>query len=384
MKISCKVIEDILPLYVDECCSEDTKLLLEDHLLECKACKEKLEKLRQPIFLSQEPNLSEKTYAKHAKRAFRKVRRRLIAPILIILILLIPLTWLGVNEVKGDGISYSNLVYVLRGNALLQALKNNNYEKAFSYLNLEALYEWETEFQDTDMDLEYKQVKVGEGNFYVDEETYNNEYKFYLTDKDEAVFWQSIYQKKDFMIPVHKVDLYLNDLEPFEEHSFLNYKLNGADYYINGDTYNYDVQNIGNSIFKIMPEDYYIQVKKQIKEEEKVTKEIIQRLRDMGYDGYVAEYKRKWIDNFKQLKEEGISIVGYKLTLVDRSEKRYQLDYQLKLNVNGKITYDYGVTFMAKYNGYYPSGGSIPIPDSSIEFDNIPIIDAFSPVISIK
>lgn len=380
MKISCKVIEDLLPLYVDECCSEDTKQLLEKHLLQCETCKERLEKLRQPMFLSQEPGLSEKTYAKHAKRAFRKVQRRLIVPILFILILLIPLTWLGVNEVKGDGISYSNLAYVLRGNALLQALKNNNYEKAFSYLNLESLYEWETEFEETNINSRYKPVKIGEENFYVDEDLYNNEYKFYLTDDDEAVFWQSIYQKKEYMIPADKADLYLNDLEPFEKHSFLDYKVNGTDYYINGDFYNYNIQNVGNSLFKIMPEDYYNQTIKQIKEEEKVTKEIIQSLRDMGYNGYVDEYKRKWIDNFKQLKKEGISIVGYKLTLADRSDKRYQLDYHLKLDVNGKITNDYGVIFMAKNNGFYPSGGFVPDSES----DNIPIVEAFHPTISVK
>lgn len=285
-------------------------------------------------------------------------------------------------EVTGDGVSYSNLAYVLRGNALLQALKNNNYEKAFSYLDLETKYKWETEFEETNMDLKYKQVTIGEDNFYVDEETYNNEYKFYLTDDDEAVFWRSIYEKKDYIIPAHKADLYLNDLEPFEKHGFLDYNLNGVDYYIDGYAYNYDIQNVGNSLFKIMPEEHYKRAKNQIKEEEKVTKEIIQKLRDMGYDGYVDEYKRKWIDNFKQLKKDGISIVGYKLTLVDRSENRYQLDYQLKLNVNGKITYDFGVSFMAKNNGFYPSGGSIP--DSAIEYDNIPIINAFSPVISVK
>ena len=34
-KISCNVIQDIMPLYVDEIVSEDTKKLVEEHLKEC-------------------------------------------------------------------------------------------------------------------------------------------------------------------------------------------------------------------------------------------------------------------------------------------------------------------------------------------------------------
>lgn len=365
-------MEDILPLYVDECCSEDTKKLIDEHLMECEACKEKLKKLRQPMFLSQELCMDEKAYAKHTKRAFKKLRRRWVALTLTILIFLIPLTWLGVNEVKGDGVSYSSLTYVLRGNALLRALKNGNYEKAFNYLNLKALYDWETEFEETDMDLEYTQVKIGGDSFYVDEETYKNEYQSYLIDKDEAVFWKSIYLKKDYMIPAPKAELYLNDLEADKWHDFMEYMVNGIDYYIDGDRYNYDIKNVGNSIFKIMPEEYYNRVKKQIKEEEKENKKIIQKLLDMGYEGYVTDYKQQWIDNFAKLEEEGITIKDYKITMVDRVEGRYQLNYQLKLNVNGKINNDYSITFMAKENGFYPSGGGVS--DSSMGFDKIPII----------
>ena len=35
-KISCNVIQDIMPLYVDEIVSEDTKKLVEEHLKECE------------------------------------------------------------------------------------------------------------------------------------------------------------------------------------------------------------------------------------------------------------------------------------------------------------------------------------------------------------
>lgn len=38
MKISCEVIEDLLPLYIDEVCSEESKKIVEEHLLGCNRC----------------------------------------------------------------------------------------------------------------------------------------------------------------------------------------------------------------------------------------------------------------------------------------------------------------------------------------------------------
>ena len=42
MKISCKIIEDILPLYADEVCSEESRALIEGHVAECEKCRKKL------------------------------------------------------------------------------------------------------------------------------------------------------------------------------------------------------------------------------------------------------------------------------------------------------------------------------------------------------
>ena len=36
----CEVIRDLIPLYVDGCCSENTRILVEEHLAVCPACKE--------------------------------------------------------------------------------------------------------------------------------------------------------------------------------------------------------------------------------------------------------------------------------------------------------------------------------------------------------
>ena len=37
-KINCNVIQDILPLYIEDAVSEDTKELVEEHLQNCEIC----------------------------------------------------------------------------------------------------------------------------------------------------------------------------------------------------------------------------------------------------------------------------------------------------------------------------------------------------------
>lgn len=36
--MDCNVIRDLIPLYVDDCCTEESSNLVRDHLKECKAC----------------------------------------------------------------------------------------------------------------------------------------------------------------------------------------------------------------------------------------------------------------------------------------------------------------------------------------------------------
>lgn len=56
MKLNCDVIRDLLPLYHDGICSEESQTLVEEHLAECAACKNVLHTLQEEIVLSEELN----------------------------------------------------------------------------------------------------------------------------------------------------------------------------------------------------------------------------------------------------------------------------------------------------------------------------------------
>ena len=46
MKIHCDIIRDLLPLYADEACSEESRRMVEEHLQECPECGSMLERLK--------------------------------------------------------------------------------------------------------------------------------------------------------------------------------------------------------------------------------------------------------------------------------------------------------------------------------------------------
>lgn len=102
MKISCNVAGDLLPLYVDECCSDDSRLLLEEHLVECQACGEKYERMKRKDYLSTSPEAGAGQTA-HITAYAKKIRRRrtifrILAPIVILLLaLLLSVTWQAVK-----------------------------------------------------------------------------------------------------------------------------------------------------------------------------------------------------------------------------------------------------------------------------------------------
>ncbi|MCD7920170.1 MAG: zf-HC2 domain-containing protein [Clostridiales bacterium] len=62
MKLSCNVMDDLLPLYADDACGQETVALVEEHLTDCPRCRAKLKQMR-------EPELSEKTVRQRQEEA---------------------------------------------------------------------------------------------------------------------------------------------------------------------------------------------------------------------------------------------------------------------------------------------------------------------------
>ena len=70
-KYPCDIIQDLLPLYQDDICSESSKSVIEEHLVECPSCKDMLKKLKNTYLDDQliyEKNTVLETHFKQEKR----------------------------------------------------------------------------------------------------------------------------------------------------------------------------------------------------------------------------------------------------------------------------------------------------------------------------
>ena len=84
MNCSCGIVDDLLPLYVDGACSEESKAVIEVHLASCEACRKKLERMQSGAVVSETSKpAGEVTVVKYANKV-RKHRIKLAIGIVAI------------------------------------------------------------------------------------------------------------------------------------------------------------------------------------------------------------------------------------------------------------------------------------------------------------
>ncbi len=99
----CDVVRDLLPLYVDDVCSEKSKEEIEEHLNECEECKEIALAMRADIsMINMEENLNEAENLKRISRQWKHDRQKytlvgMTVAITILVILFIASLFIGVQ-----------------------------------------------------------------------------------------------------------------------------------------------------------------------------------------------------------------------------------------------------------------------------------------------
>jgi predicted anti-sigma-YlaC factor YlaD len=85
MKVSCEIIKDLLPLYHDGICSNDSKTMVEEHLAYCDSCKAELQVIDDALPINNaEQNLKEAEAVKKLSRRWKKgMNKSLLKGILI-------------------------------------------------------------------------------------------------------------------------------------------------------------------------------------------------------------------------------------------------------------------------------------------------------------
>jgi hypothetical protein len=59
--MNCNVIKDLIPLYIDGCCSEESATAVLEHIQECPSCKKLLEEMKLPV-ATEQPSSAPKVF----------------------------------------------------------------------------------------------------------------------------------------------------------------------------------------------------------------------------------------------------------------------------------------------------------------------------------
>ncbi|MNC30275.1 hypothetical protein D3C75_785550 [compost metagenome] len=119
-RISCDVVQDILPLYHDDVCSAATRELVEEHLVECEDCRSYLEQIKSSFNVpvqAMEQNQLEVNGLQRFKRMWSRAQSAAFVKGLIVTASVAGILFLGywglfrwnVIPVASDDISISNI-----------------------------------------------------------------------------------------------------------------------------------------------------------------------------------------------------------------------------------------------------------------------------------
>ena len=151
MKTDCRVIEDLIPLYLDGVCSVQTKELVEEHLGGCENCRKLIEQVHPVNMIA--PAGEDAVTDRTVKKAFKKIRLRWILSVVAALAS-IPIMILGFNQYRDAGVHFTNLRELHIGSIFIKHLEAGDYQKAYDCINIKALQqEWtETWFDESKLE----------------------------------------------------------------------------------------------------------------------------------------------------------------------------------------------------------------------------------------
>ncbi len=411
--MSCDIIQDLLVLYSADECSEQSRQLIEEHLKTCKHCRTTLETLRAPVMpaedLSIRTDLDNRAQNFDFRNGFKKIRRRWLVSLLSVL-LIFPLIGAGFmvrNQIRGDGIAFTNLDELLAARSFLKSVQTRQYEKAFAFLDVHAMYEEMTEGQTanlTDLGKEYTKVEIGGDNWYVNQEVHLNEYRNYSSSYDESTFWKEMMVYNDelrsqTLIPEDQFEaaaklftdrtdqvVFIDPAEQTIENEGSSYTRittgDGAAYYyplaqgFSPDQFQPAI--LMDSSF-VIPASVFESTLAQIQKEQANIRESAEYYRKMGLEQYTELMREDFLANMHQLEETGITIESYSTSMIVKSSNRngeWQVDANLNCRQNEERSATGGITAIVRSGSLRVSGGFSTNPEDAIMYT---LIDLLSP-----
>ena len=85
--MKCEIIRDLIPLYLDKVCSEDSRKLVEEHLAECSECRKYMKELEtelEAVKQKKEEDLDEKRLLQEGAERMKEIGKKSIVDKMII------------------------------------------------------------------------------------------------------------------------------------------------------------------------------------------------------------------------------------------------------------------------------------------------------------
>lgn len=138
MKLSCKVIEDMLPMYHDGICSKESAALVDEHLKDCPHCSHILSELRSDI-ATPEKNVDDIKPLKKIQKSYKKMKAHWLIALVVILLLIPVAFWVGAEqgEQSQPPVEFSKEEAIAYANEFMACLTERDYAKAYTYWNIE-------------------------------------------------------------------------------------------------------------------------------------------------------------------------------------------------------------------------------------------------------
>lgn len=134
-KVSCEIVKDLLPLYHDEVCSDESRKMIEEHLADCDSCKNELNRIGADIGIAKgnvEKNLEEGNAIKKFAVSLKHSRAKafisgLIITAMLSAIVFLAFTWSIVN-VPTDVIKVTDACQLADGRIAYHIELTDGYE----------------------------------------------------------------------------------------------------------------------------------------------------------------------------------------------------------------------------------------------------------------
>lgn len=326
MKLSCDIVQDLLPLYEDGVCSPDSRSAVEEHLKTCPQCRGEQKTAQK---LPKEELLADFPQDNKSVKCFKKIRRRW-AISLIAMLLLVPVLLMSFNQARGAGACFTNLDEILLAKKFVRHLQNGEYSKAAEMYDFRPSYQSIMEALNTPQEAwgaSFVECKIGDEIWYMNSGLLED--IDWGQDPDE-VWMQLIFNRHDgILVPPEQMEK-LAAMEPgIVSNDQDGYSVNGQNFYplstpwgtflaeesaidsfIQSDR---EILDYGNQ-FTLIPEEMYRELEPGLQERSRrvwdLTQELYAPVADMTEEEFCAYMRKKYAAELEEVFSGGIRLEG--------------------------------------------------------------------------